>query len=143
MRARSLWLLLAGLAVSSTGCGITEPQQAPGAWDVTIVGHEAYPALEGTAGVASQFGSTTAAVRVSGYTNVVFTWRLHRGTCAAPGSAIGVQDRYPELNLGAGGTAEVTAIINQMLERDGEYSLLVRDTAGAVAGCGDLRKFDP
>jgi hypothetical protein len=139
MRARSIWLITALLPLAA--CGVTEPQQAPGAWDVTITGRGEYPQLRGTAGVASQFGATNAALRIEGYPNAVFTWRLHRGSCATPGTGIGVPERYPELRLGSAGSAEASASINQMLDRDGEFSLIVRTAAGAVAACGDLRRF--
>jgi hypothetical protein len=138
MRARLFYIML---AVFVAGCSVTEPQQAPGAWDVTITGRGAFPDLRGTAGIASQFGSTTAAVRVEGAPNAVFTWRLYRGTCLAPGSGIGAPDRYPELRPGATGIAEVQTNINQMLDRDGEFALIVRATDNEIAGCGDLRRF--
>jgi hypothetical protein len=138
MRARSYYIMF---ALFVAGCGVTEPLQAPGAWDVTITGRGAFPDMRGSAGVASQFGSTTAAVRVEGYPNAVFTWRIHRGTCLAPGTGIGAPDRYPELSTGSNGMAEVQASINQMLDRDGEYALIVRAAADEIAGCGDLRRF--
>lgn len=143
MRARPVQIVLLLIGVTPAACGISDPQQPSGSWNVTITGAFDYAALSGSAGVASQYGSTTAVLRVAGYPNATFTWRLHHGTCDAPGNGIGVEGRYPPLELGAQAEAEETAHINQMLDRNGEFALLVRSPAGTVAGCGALDPFRP
>jgi hypothetical protein len=149
MRAKALSSLL--LVAALGGCDPTTSQPAPSGWKVQLVGRGDFARVRGTAGVASQFGSTQAHIEVFGPVNAVFTWRIVRGSCAAPGSGFGAVSQYPELRLSDQdrgsdlGHATAQAQLSQMLEPGGSYALLVRTASEEIAACGDLQSqhFSP
>lgn len=135
---RRILALLSFLAVS--GCSTSPTQPSHSAWEAQIAGVGEYAALSGYAAVASQFGGADVFVELTGVGGAKFTWRIVRGSCSEPGSGLGSAASYPELEIPEAGTASVKYRLNQMLEIEGGYALVVRATDSEVAACGDLRR---
>lgn len=136
MRVKAICTLV--LVVALVGCGPTATQPAPSGWNVVLTGRGSHDALHGTAGVASQFGATQLHIELRGPAGGVYSWRLVRGTCSAPGAGIGATAQYPELRLSGQGRTAAQAHLNQMLDPDGAYALVVHIGTEDIAACGDL-----
>jgi hypothetical protein len=134
----SLALLLPLMALASCDPSITQP--IPSGWQSQIRGEGEYYELVGTLGAASQYGATVAQIALQGPASTRFTWRLSTGDCTVLGSAVGAVAAYPELETSSQGSSNAQAELNQMLDPEGRYAVVVRSADGAIAGCGNLER---
>jgi len=114
----------------------------PVEWEAQLAGAGVYEDIEGLAAVSSTATSFDAAIEIANAEEgAEFTWRVAEGTCAAPGDRVGAADRYPDLEVGADGTAGAEADVTGALDEDGDYIVRVLDETGqapVTVACGAL-----
>lgn len=130
-------LLVCAVGIAACDDSPTDPGD-PVDWAATLEGD----VIEGTASVTSNNISFNAEIAIeNGEEDEVFSWQVAHGTCAQPGNPIGAAAAYPDLEVGADGTAEAEADVASGLNDDAPYIVLVVDDSGdepVIAACGEL-----
>ena len=114
----------------------------PVEWEAVLAGVGEFEDVAGTVLVSALPTRFTAEIEIEDATpNDDYNWTVALGTCAAPGNAFGVADRYPELEIAANGTAAEAALVNVALDEEEEYIVRVTDVDGqntVTVACGAL-----
>jgi hypothetical protein len=143
-RIGARWALLLLAALTATACDDDDPADPPEpvTWEATLAGVGANDDLEGTATVEATSTRFIAEIAIEGgVANDEFKWTVARGTCGTPGAVIGAASSYPDLEVGANGTAAAEATVNVRLDEDDDYIVRVIDVGGSApvtAACGAL-----
>ena len=94
--------------------------------------------------VANEF-TTQIGIGLSGEADGRYTWAVHEGSCAAPGSRVGPADAFPPLELGDDGNGSASMLLNRRVDPDPAYVAVVRvgtDVSGLPKACGTLVRGD-
>lgn len=106
----------------------TDPVAPPASsiWDASIASDAPRDEFMGQVGAVSQFGVTTVSLVLErGAAGREYGWHLIRGSCGQTQGSFGPRDRYPTLALNQTGRAEAVASVNEMLDPQGSYALVV------------------
>jgi hypothetical protein len=102
--------------------------------------------IAGTISAVSQ-GRNTTEIGVGidgGQPSTTYAWRIHNGTCAAPGAVVGGVGSYPPFTTTTEGTGSVVgAFLNVLLLRGTPYAAAVYGGANRdqMVACGPLVEF--
>ena len=127
--------------LGSAACVSNTDVPAVSVWETTLNAALEYPDFGGQAAAVSEPSGTSVGILVTGAEpGAAHVWGLRLGTCASPGTRIGPATDYPELAIGAAGSAEAETHLGSRLSLEESYHVEVR--AGATddsrVACGDL-----
>lgn len=137
--------LLAGLAALAS-CGDTTAPLVT-AWRATLTPVLPY-AISGRAAALTQAGRTRVTISIEGgEMEDRYSWRVERGTCAAPGALVGGVASYPPLEPGTGGSADAEASISELFQFGDDLIVRVlvdgEGLAVITAACAPFEETDP
>jgi hypothetical protein len=154
MKQRNLARLAAlGAVIGTAACTepLTYPAPVPFQAELLPVSGSG---ITGVVSAISQGRNTTeTAIGISGAQfSTRYAWRIHLGTCAAPGAVVGGAGSYPDFTTTARQTEEpdetasgsvVGAFLNVLLVRDTPYAAVVYGGANRdqVVACGPLDEY--
>jgi hypothetical protein len=134
-------LLLLGLPLLVSGCDQANTDDAL-EWQATLTGQQGFEGVSGSSSATSQAGQTAVSVNISGATpGAAHPWHIHSGSCESGGPIVGGAAAYPDLQVGAGGTASANATLSVGLDPTAPYFVNVHLSANDLAtivACGNL-----
>lgn len=134
------------LVLLLTGC--VDLSSSPGTqvvtWQGTLVPDLSHPDLAGQVAAAAQGATgTDVGIGITGATpGAVHAWGVWSGSCAAPGTPIGISDDYPLLAVDDSGKASAQTHLITRLSADSTYhgELLQSSSNATRIACGNLEK---
>lgn len=142
MRAPAAWLLAGILVPLALGCSDVQGPSTT-AWEGTLVPVDKATRFGGRVAAVSEASRTRASITIQkAEPSATHSWRLRAGSCDSPGELVGGVASYPELFVGASGTASAEAVLSETLRADGDYHAVVLEEtdSGAVIACGALER---
>ena len=149
MRKTAMFWMLAGLAACVPENDPVVVTDSPdleqrAAWQATLAGTAAFPAVAGSAQIADFGPYFDATLSFSGASpTTAYQWRIFPGTCATPGATqFGPVQAYPNVTTNASGAAQLTRTISGPLDLAGAYNVRVSTVATPVriVACGNLAR---
>jgi hypothetical protein len=133
-------LLLTGLILGACDQADVEVRELE--WTASVAGTPAFPGVTGASTVRTEGEQTIAQISIQGATpGAAHPWHVHRGSCQTGGPIEGDMMAYPDLEIGAGGTANAIATIAHRLSAGVSYFVnvhLSQDDLATIVACGNL-----
>jgi hypothetical protein len=144
---RHIGAVVAGI-VAASGCvsdlGVTAVDQT--VWEADLHGGLEHPDVSGTAAAVTTGPLTQVGIGMSGLAPGTYGWLVREGSCELPGSALGGEGQFPELEADAPEGPEPTSVAAEtepfraVMESGGAYHVEVRDDASERVACGDFSR---